>query len=366
MTTVFQAIRAAQNAIACPILAANDYVLGSVGGFVPGLNQPALAAINALRRLYGCPEDDDVEAVPPFSGGQCPVNYTVTVAGPPSPTGGPGTATRTVLGPVGGMCFPFISAVPPRVQIGVSGANGCNTGGGGQGIVATSFSGDWGIVSAVRQDGQPDNCGDPPIDYPPPTNFTTNTDITYNVDNGDEVTITVPFVYAPITANFDGTLRIPFTFDLGGFEFSGDINLLPDLEVSINPPTVPRAPEINPGDFDPIPGEEVDPLPPDEKIIGVVVNVIEADGRRVSSIFSPDIPAILAPRAGSVKFAYSFGGATFWSSDIDIKGTRTFIDCPFSQGADAVIASPQTGVELTFVPIKGSPLATVRDLRQPS
>jgi len=232
-----------------------------------------------------------------------------------------------------------------------------------RGGVACSFPDGQDSISSLsfeRLDGQPE-CGDPDPVYPPPINFTTNIDVTYNIDDGTEVTVTIPFIFAPITANFNGTLRIPFTFDFGGFEFSGNINL-PDFNLTINPPSIPPG---SGDDLEPVGGDDGDtipPLPPEEKIIGVVVNSAIANPGRVSSVDFEAAPDIIIPRAASVKFAYSIGAATFWSSDIDVKTLRAFIPCPFSQGADAVVVTPYIGLTSTSVPIRGFPLATTGDL----
>jgi len=85
--------------------------------------------------------------------------------------------------------------------------------------------------------------------------------------------------------------------------------------------------------------------------------------QQLTTIATQNIPTIFAPRAGSIKFAYSVGASTFWSNDIDVKGGRVFIPCPFSQGADAVAVSPAPGVVLNWVEITGPALATVADLQ---
>lgn len=163
--------------------------------------------------------------------------------------------------------------------------------------------------------------------------------------------------------DFNGNFRLPFTFDFGGNTFTGNFNLNPEFSLTINPPALPPGSdqgtdELPPGD----PADEVEPLPVDEKIIGVVVTSSIVGEQQFTTILTQGMPNILAPRAGSIKFAYSLGATTFWSNDIDVKGDRIFIPCPFSQGADAVVVSPAPGVALQWVPISGPPLATKADL----
>jgi len=191
-----------------------------------------------------------------------------------------------------------------------------------------------------------------------------NIDVTYNNEEGDTVNVTLPFIFSPINVDATGRFNIPFTFNAGGVNFSGTLQIAPEFNVTINPPTAPRATDDPVDELDPGPPEdEVEPVELDEKIIGVVVTATLTGEQQLTTIATQNIPTILAPRGGSIKFAYSFGAATFWSDDIDVKGGRTFIPCPFSQGADAVAVSPAPGVVVNWVPIRGFPLATVADVQ---
>ncbi len=377
MSAVALGVATALVALRCTLLADDPYVLGSVSRVLPATRPAFIRALNQTRRLVGCPplgDSDDIEPPPPpFTGGQCDcLSYQVTfqVNGTQDFNGAPRvfTGQRRVRGPISGgqvsenggnflmnARSPFGSIAAPTP--------GCQAPGLYQ-LVAmgtpisdaslTSFS-----VTPLNQ--APDDCGDPPPTYPPPINFVTNIDVTYEGDDGD-ITVNVPFVFAPIAVNFDGTLRIPLSFSLGGFEFSGNLSL-PDFNLTINPPALPpgSGEDLTPvGDDDP--GETIPPRPPEEKIIGVVVNSVVTQPGRVGSVNFVSGPDIVIPRAASVKFAYSIGAATFWSSDIDVKTLRAFIPCPFSQGADAAVITPYIGIESTSVEIKGFPLATTRDV----
>lgn len=375
MSAIFNAIRAAQNAIACPVLAANDYVLGSVGSFVPGLNAPALAAINALRKLYGCDPGDDVQPpLPEFTGGQCVKRYNVTLSGTRASSclGTPGPFSQIagpIWGPITG-AFVGEDNCPPGSTVAQGNINivARSTIGGSLGplqarpVAISAIS--VGISNVTVVDGTPDNCGDPEPVYPPPINYDIDVDITYNNEEGDEVNVTIPFIFTPIQVDFNGTLRMPFTFDFGGNTFTGNFSLDPEFSLTINPPGLPPGTgqgteDLPPGD----PGDEVEPVPPDQKIIGVVVTSSIVGEQQLTTIATQNVPSILAPRAGSIKFAYSIGVSTFWSNDIDVKGDRVFIPCPFSQGADFVAVSPAPGIELDWVPIRGYALATTADIQ---
>jgi len=114
----------------------------------------------------------------------------------------------------------------------------------------------------------PDNCGNIDPIYPPPTTININQDITYEVENTD-VTVNIPFIFAPIVVDIDGSLRVPLTFSLGGFTLSGSFTLAPEFNLTINRPRMPSGEGQETEVFEPSPPDEtVDPVPPEEKIIG--------------------------------------------------------------------------------------------------
>lgn len=86
------------------------------------------------------------------------------------------------------------------------------------------------ILSIARTDGQPDNCGDPPADYPPPFNELPPSNpppIEYDpptVDApGQEWNITIPFVYLKPDFTFNVDVGgVTLNFDLGGISFNID------------------------------------------------------------------------------------------------------------------------------------------------
>lgn len=378
MTAFALGLATALVALRCELIRDDPYTLGAVSRVLPSTRPAFLRALNQTRRLIGCPTDGDVEEPNAgFTGGQCPGPYIVTgtyTLGCGASAGE--TRNWTTSGPINGPISGVFAGGDNvwRVQGGTTTAPIFGTGGGlslinaprpgtacNQLPVPARAAQNVAITAASPQ-GFVDDCGSLDGPYPPPINITNDIDVTY-IDDGTEVTVNVPVTFMPITVNFDGTLRVPINVNLGGFEFSGDLNL-PDFNLTINKPALPPGSgEDLSGQGEDGPGETTPPAPPGEKIIGIVVTATQIDQRRVSSYSSPGIPPIFVPRLGSIKFVYSIGTATFFSSDIDIKDRRTFIPCPFSQGADAVIASPNLGVDLSFVPIKGFPLATTNDIQ---
>jgi len=357
--TLADGIKSALRVVPCQLLANGQYAYGSAARIFPASPAATVArGYASLRRFLGCIPDNDVpEPPPPFEGGQCPgEKYNVLING--SSMQGSSTVNfslqYTALGPIGPLqftneggplgsfnilqslgsgrifssnCGPNPTPAPGVYQINNSAITGMNPQGG---LTITACGAD--------------NCGDPDPIYPPPTNINIDIDVTYNNEEGDEINITIPFIFAPINVDITGRFNIPFTFEIDGIEFSGTLNIAPEFSVTINPPEAPTGTDnptdtLPPGD----PEDEVEPREFDDKVIGVVVQSSLSGEQQLTTIATANIPTIFAPRAGSIKFAYSIGVSTFWSNDIDVKGGRVFIPCPFSQGADAVAVSPGTG-----------------------
>ena len=376
MVGFLRAVSDSVKAIQCQILSGAEYVYGSLGRIFTGQGEVAINRARALRRFAGCdPENDPVAPLPPFTGGQCPVRYRGQVSwtiatdfvqtfdvvawGPisgasarPSPTN-PGNIDLVIgsSGAAQGFCN---NSFPPNDGPGQYPITSASTGANPRNVTTGGFT---------RCDGQADNCGDPPPVLPPPAPITINIDVTYNTEEGPEITVNIPFIFAPIVTDITGNFKIPFTFDFGGFEFSGDFEIAPKFEVTFNPPDAPRGTDSPITDL-PAPDDEipVELSTYKERVIGVVVQARLVGEQQLTTIGQTNIPQILAPRGGSIKFGYAIANRSFWSDDIDIKDLNTFIPCPFSQGADTVSASPAPGVVLNFVPVFGAPLATVADL----
>ena len=389
MVSFLEGVRRANKALNCFWLGAGGNILGGLANISGGDPEFVENTTKALRRLAGCdPATDPGIPPPPFTGGQCPVAYTVTYTTEvrtstlstcgnffnPQPRTGL-IPSGAVLGPIGPL-REVITPITPnstrdsRQSIEVttgSGLRRVNLGGDAFRDFAASCGPSYRIsnFAVARVDGLPDDCGSLPPVFPPPAPIEIDIDVIYNIDDGTEVTVTIPFIYAPITTDINGFFRIPFTFEFGDIDFSGNVRLEPNFNVTINPPTGPRGIDSPltdlPGPEDEIP---VEPSTFAERIVGVVVQSRLVGEQQLTTIATTDIPQILAPRCGSVKFGYLISDRSFWSPDIDIKDLNCFIPCPFSQGADTVAASPAPGVVLNYVPIFGAPLATVADLGQ--
>lgn len=379
MVSFSEAVRNGINRVECFILSNNPFVNGSASNFSDAERAVFNDRINQARAVRGCdPATPTAPPPPPFTGGQCTCSvYSVRVDIAFTEDGVEETSflIRRVRGPLVGVTAsdngtrPTYTFTANNIGDNTSTSPPCRT---GLPPISRTFTPSAGFpdpgsvtvtsIAPTLVEG-PDDCGDPDPIYPPPTNINIDIPITFSPDFGPDIDVTIPFEFSPTEVNFNGDLRVPFTFNFGGFNFNGDFSFDPTVPIRINLPGLGggggQGTETQPPDQ---PGESVDPQPPDRKIIGVVVTATAIQQGRVSSYESPGIPEIYVPRLGSVKFAYNLGGATFFSSDIDVKDRRTFIECPFTGGADAVIASPQVGVDFSFLPIRGFPVVTTGDL----
>jgi len=376
MVKFLDGVRAAVKALDCFLISAGGGILSALEALPLGDPTFANNTTKALRRLRGCdPENDPVLPPPEFTGGQCagvPYGVRYTFKDNPNSAGinytpefgqfRPGNVT--LYGPLsyGGA----VEVSPNFFRFEVSGFTI-----GGAPITAALNQGGSEVQQFLRiienlgfeRLSGTGECGDGPVILPPVTNIDVDVDVTYNIDEGPDITVTIPFIFAPIEIDISGNFRIPFTFEFGDVDFSGNFTIAPEINVTVNPPPGPRGTDSPltdlPGPDDEIP---VEPSTFAERVVGVVVQSTLVGEQQLTTIATTDIPQILAPRCGSVKFGYAIAGRSFWSPDIDIKDLNCFIPCPFSQGADTVAASPAPGVELFFVPIFGAPLATVADL----
>lgn len=197
------------------------------------------------------------------------------------------------------------------------------------------------IDSVVREDGQPDDCGNQtPAPAPFPTGGeTTPINITYVNNEGDNVTelgdlrIFAPVVIAPVN------IIAPIRVELPDLVFDGTIQLAPEFSIGLNPPTI----DDSPGDVDAPPPPE-DPstspdTPSDEsnaELIGAVVTVSDADESLATQIFGGQGPDVFAPRLGTLAFRVRVAGATAWFGNYPVQNSTQFFPAP--RGAIAVDA----------------------------
>jgi len=207
----------------------------------------------------------------------------------------------------------------------------------------------------------PGNCGDPPLDLPPPAPIEVNVNIDYDNFEGDNFNITVPLIFAPVYIALDGTLRIPIRID--DLNLFGEINLDNDFEITVD---LGGGASDGPGpggtdDPDTTPGEpnldgEDPPLGPASTIIGVFVRSQLTIGNRTTLIPDNPGPDILAPGVGTVRFQIRAGSISAWTKDIRVKGVNEFVYCPVPWGAVSVSVRSEVGWANDFTVLRGRPL----------
>ena len=160
----------------------------------------------------------------PWEGGLCPVAYTIFVEWEFIPQGGTEPVFnrdfcfQNIVGPIESLTYSVdnvnkqlgVTVIAPQTPTGSSVGFNAPT---GSTILEDSV-----VFDVIRQDGQPDDCGSPPLQYPP-TSPDINNDYqtTIVINNNDGTDLTIPLVYAPIDFNF------PMNFDLGGVDVVIDL-----------------------------------------------------------------------------------------------------------------------------------------------
>lgn len=353
MATLSEALGDIAKETVCGILDTGNGALGLLNRI--GLPTTGVQEINRKVRGALCSDPTSPNIPPSDSTGNCPTAYNIVVNYSYINNGNPETAVATgnnIQGPLGAVGFdvyygPFddglrfkVSTPSGVVYFGERGGYGYDD------LVITS-------TSKTRVDGLPDDCGPPDNGGRPTPQVVNNNNITYINNEGTEINGSVNLVvFAPIT-NFNGEVSFPITFDLGGVEFNGELNM--NGEINLNPtfnfPIGQEDPPINPP-----PDLPEDDPEDDRRIIGVKVYVQQNDGRTVGKIMQGDNPDILIPRAGSVQFLVRAGERLAWSNDIPVKTSVAYIPCPPPGFATRVAGTPAIGVEWELNPVYGTPV----------
>lgn len=311
---------------------------------------PVYDGLREFRAQY-CDGDPGPEnPPPPFTGGQCPTTYLVNLEN--IGAGGPPTGSVFATGPIRGVredpVSPGVKSIVVLANPDVSFRS------------AAVDTESWKITTVSRTDGAPDTCGSPPPVFPPPSIPEINVDI----EVGPSLTIPATIIFAPISISVDGRIQAPVTIELNGeidFTINGTLEFAPNFDFSLDPSIYfpdgeddPTSPPDNPGGTSEEPEEEPEEEPSDVVVGVVIASTIDSEARPsgISQEFGPDL---YVPRLGSVRFGSPIGGAFFWSNDIDIKGLRTVIECPFPWGATRVVVNAAQGVALNWSAVKSAP-----------
>lgn len=306
-----------------------------------------------------CGDGEDTFPPPPFDGGQCPgVNYSCLWVNNRS---GLQQGVGGAIGPVSGFTT-VVEGGFRRVKV--------NHAGGVISLIYDSAQNpDLGISNfrVQRVDGQPDDCGNPPPDLPPPAPINVDVDVTYGPTNN--LNLTVPVIFAPVYVALDGTVNVPVTVNFSPeFSLDGTLELFPDFSLDLNFPGAGGGPGDSQPDPEPPPDDpegpgepgEDDPDTPEDDEPNQNVYALLCRGRiesdaRPSGIFQQVGPDIYAPRLGSARFGTVIEGVTFWSEDVDIKGLNSVVQCPIPWGASRFVVNAAPGVSLNYTPVSSAP-----------
>lgn len=332
-------------------------------GFPEPIATVPRGALNGLTSLFcdRIPSPIPDGPPPPFTGGQCPTNYTVEVeytgifGG--SPEGGIATATPE-LGPIGQAYAVLPAAGGLEIYLPTGAGDVLMVGRGG-------FPGAWvnpEILnqSVVRIDGLPDDCGDPPPgstpDPPPGTDTPIPDDIVVGPP-GSEVVIPITIVFSGPLVNVNGDFTIGFNIENPEFSIFGDINLTtgdinfnfggrnPDNEKCCLPP------DVDDDDTDEEGEEEDDETK--NNIVGVLVNgTVDNSVIKATFVGQENGPDFYQPRIANIYFLLRLKGQIFWTEPISAKHPNQYIQCPVDFGAIRVVASPVEGVSIRLTPIR--------------
>jgi len=227
------------------------------------------------------------------------------------------------------------------------------------GRLARSF-----LISVVRQDGQPDNCGDNTYTPPPPPSpapvvnigpFTFsagpfNTTVNATATFGDAIFapsfggINIP-VNVTIAPNiiFPGGARLPVFLLFPSLNINAPISFFP-----INVQTITQE------------GGGTVELPYVERVFGVDCLCTPSPEAKVSLIAGDgNQPSFIFPRAGIVRFYVPGFLSLLVSQDVDIKSVQQFVQCPNPSGAVGYEILPTPGVSIVDTPVNARILETV-------
>jgi hypothetical protein len=386
MSSYLEASNAAARTVLCSYFSVTDAIGRAVRQYDERFAIPIPFVYDWFRRLCNDepPNQPSLEPVPPsFTGGQCPVLYTVNYnvtydtrsIPPPNIITAP-QSVNFVWGTIKGLRIDRSASLHQLVIIGgASGNPGSNVDYGAFAVVPASGQGILSaeITSVARQDGMPDNCGDLPSTDPPlipPDDSTTDFPIVYTNNDGIDITVDARFVLGNIQVDVDNNISVPFTLSFApefSLSLNGTINQNGDVNINYGNPNYnpgggkcgKRKPDDSVADEDtPETPEDVEeptlPPEPDENedeqtgVIRAVIVTTTVVNPAQSIVFQDVNPDIYIPRLGNVSFLVAVGNKVAWTDDIPVRNKRHFIVCPWEGGAIDVRGTPAPGNNFTL------------------
>lgn len=349
-----------------------------------GVGQPPYTFNNLYRSF--CSREPPLPAPDIYPQGQCPVHYGVNITYTVSDDGGASFNTVSE----GIACSPFGAGAygalgTPYLRQSSGGFDWVIDGYDSVGTPTT-----WGLTTGygstiytpgeiisyeiIRCDAQPDECGTPQPEPPPPNYWIQPISFTYtdNSTNTDvniigDVDFSVPYYDINGEVNIDA--RIVFDDPTLNVEVEANFTINLDRD-TINPAPSPdmgkdgrkgKNADKNPTDDPeetPEPDDDLpDPEPPDDPasvriIVGAIVYTASGQTGQATQIGQDANPDIYAPSLGEVSFRCLVNGTqSAWTNDIPVKNRAALIPCPWEQGAVEVVGTPRPGVEFKVIPV---------------
>lgn len=349
-----------------------------------GVGQPPYTFNNLYRSF--CSREPPLPAEDIYPQGQCPVHYGVSITYQVSNNGGASFTTETQglacsptgAGVYGALGTPYLRTLSGGFDWAIDGydSTGTPTVWGLTTTYNSSIFTPGEIISydIVRCDEQPDDCGTPEPEPPPPNYWIqpitfTYTDASTDVDINviGDVNFSVP--YYDINGEVNVDARIVFEDPTLEIEVEANFTINLDRD-TINPAPSPdmgkdgrkgKNPDKNPTpepDETPEPDDDLpEPEPPPNPdsvrvIVGCIVYVDAGQTGQATQIFQDDNPDIYAPSLGEISFRCLVNGTqSVWTNDIPVKNRAALIPCPWYQGAVEVKGTPRAGVSFKVIPV---------------
>lgn len=386
MSSYLEASNAAARTVLCSYFSVTDAIGRAVRQYDERFAIPIPFVYDWFRRLCNDepPNQPSLDEIPPpFTGGQCytPYNWQGTRQSRRYDGLAPSDLVFTrsnVYGRIGPVeVFEEPGPFGPlwRSRIPSTAADGTVTYTDlGQESASTNIKTVWTDISVSRQDGLPDNCGDPPgggLPPPiPPDDSTTDFPIVYTNNDGIDITVDARFVLGNIQVDVDNNISVPFTLSFApefSLSLNGTINQNGDVNINYGNPNYnpgggkcgKRKPDDSVPDEDtPETPEDVEeptlPPEPDENedeqtgVIRAVIVTTTVVNPAQSIIYQDINPDIHIPRLGNVSFLIAVGNKVAWTEDIPVRNKRHFIVCPWEGGAIDVRGTPAPGNNFTL------------------
>lgn len=372
MPSFVESVGTASRNFACRLLSNNAAATGYIAGLtssVPGVGRFNNAVASSTGYLAGlaCPGSpggesggggggDNFNGVPGLPPGQCPgVPYRIQGTAQLFNSNGSFNRNLGFLSNRNGPLPRFILEVTSNniLVVDEQGTTLSNLGNRPTGVSTAEWLN--GYPSVSRQDGQPvESCdaGTPDDDRP-----RTTQPVTYNVDNGPDITNNIDIIADPPIMDIDNNLIVPFIYITPTFEANAYLDISTgDLNFNFGEPAptgtdcCPPLEDVPPDDDE----TDEDPPPPDDdlRLVGLkVVSTITNPSANFTSFGNGTGPVIFFRRLCLVRFAIEVAGIKSWTAATEVQTQNEFVPVPATGVAYFWDVIEEHGVSVRTVPV---------------